>query len=225
MEENEQPKEGQAKTEDAGLHCTYPGCDKVYNNPNPARNKVSMRAHMIMHKKEEQRAKRRQAIKQPAQAAPLDVSAARARSETATETLEEKIARLRKERTPIGAPECKWSCPKNDGYQYRVFNDDWVAKPGNIQAALAAGYEFVESTKEKEKPKIVGTNDNGTPIRGFLMRIPKVLYDEDQKAKQKIVDRIDEQIKAGSLQQGAGDNRYIPAAGIKISSDNRPLEI
>jgi hypothetical protein len=153
------------------------------------------------------------------------VAAARARSDSPTDTLEQKIARIRRDRIPFGSPEKKWGCPLNDGYHYRVFNDNWAAKPGNIEAAQAAGYEFVESNNEKEKPKVVGTNENGTAIKGYLMRIPQEIYDEDQKVKQKVVDRIDEQISAGSLQQGAGDNRYIPAMGIKISSDNRPPEI
>jgi hypothetical protein len=97
-----------------------------------------------------------------------------------------------------------------------------MVRPDNIERAKRAGYEFVRSDNEKEKPQIVGTNDNGTPIRGFLMRIPKEIFDEDQAAKQKEVDKVDEQIRKGSFQQGAGDNRYIPSTGIKIQSNYQP---
>jgi len=144
-----------------------------------------------------------------------------------SEPLEEKIARLRKlrsERGPIGILEKRWACPKDDGYHYRVFNDDWMTKPANIQRAKEIGYEFVDSKDEKQKVKVVGVNDDGTPIRGYLMRIPKEIYDEDQMIKQKAVDKVDEQIKAGKFQQGANDNRYIPAMGITIVANNRVPE-
>ena len=68
--------------------------------------------------------------------------------------------------------------------------------------------------------KTVGTNDDGSPIEGILMRIPQEWYDEDQALKQQEVDRVDEAIMAGTLESKAGDNRYIPD-GIKIHSDNR----
>jgi hypothetical protein len=179
-------------------------CGKEYTK------KSALRMHMVAFHK------------LPASTKNADVSAARSRSDSATETLAQKVERLRKSRVPIGVPEKKWSCPVNDGYQYRVFNENWMTRPGNIQKAQAAGYEFVQSDSDKEKPQIVGTNDNGTPITGYLMRIPKEIYDEDQRAKQKEVDRVDKQIREGSLAQGAGEKRYIPSTGIKITSDNRP---
>ena len=188
--------------------CTVEGCEKEL------RNQAAVRGHMRWHKT-------KQEIESSANPS---VSSARTRSDSASETLKDKIERLRKGRKPIGSPEKKWNCPENDGYHYRVFNDDWITRPGNIQNALAAGYEFVESDEEKQKPKIIGTNDNGTPIKGYLMRIPQEIFDEDQKEKQKVVDKIDHQIKTGSFQQGANDGRYIPPTGIKIMSDNRAPE-
>ncbi len=191
-----------------------PECEKFYNGGSDMRNKAALKTHVRMKHGGEGAVK----------GSIADVSAARLRSDTVSETLEEKVTRLRKGRVPIGVPEKKWSCPVNDGYHYRVFNDNWMTRPGNIQKAKAAGYEFVDSEEERQKPQIVGTNDNGTPITGYLMRIPQEIFDEDQKAKQKDVDRIDEQIKKGSLQQGADDKRYIPTTGIKISSDHRAPE-
>ena len=176
-------------------------CGKEYTGP---REKVQLRAHIFgAHNKDDEGA-----------------AVVRKRSET----LEEKVARLRSERRPIGTLERNWSCSENDGYHYRVFNDNWMAKPANIQRAKEIGYEFVHSKDEKQKPKVVGVNDDGTPVRGYLMRIPKEIYDEDQMVKQKTVDKVDEQIRAGKFQQGANDNRYIPTTGITIIADNRVPE-
>ncbi len=174
-----------------------------------------LKNHMITHT-----GVRRDVLDEPA--AKGNITSARSRSDSGAETLAEKVARLRQSRIPIGVPEKKWACPEGDGYQYRVFNDNWMTRPDNIQRALRAGYEFVNSDEDKQRPQTVGTNDNGTPIRGFLMRIPKEIYEEDQKAKQKEVDKVDEQIRTGSFQQGAGDNRYIPTTGINIQSNTQP---
>jgi hypothetical protein len=110
----------------------------------------------------------------------------------------------RKERIPFGMPQRKFNCPENDGFHYRIFNDNWAADPGRIQRAKLAGYEIVEGSEQIP----VGTNENGTAIKGILMRIPQTLFDEDQKLKQKEVDRVDEAIKGGTLEQGQNDKRY-----------------
>lgn len=198
--------------------CDFPECEKEFRNINPKYAAAALRSHKAVH------LPKRPGSKLPKKEIEslVNTRSARLRSGTGSETLTEKVARLRKERVPIGMPEKKWSCPLDDGYHYRVFNDNWMSRPANIQKAKAAGYEFVTSDNDKEKPQIVGTNDNGTPIKGFLMRIPKEIFDEDQSAKQKPVDAVDEQIRKGSFQQGAGDNRYIPTTGIKIESNHRP---
>lgn len=120
----------------------------------------------------------------------------------------------RKERIPFGVPKRKLNAPEGDGYQYRVFNDNWAKEPGRIQRALNAGYEKVDNFE----PLAVGTNDDGSPIKGILMRIPKELYDEDQKLKLKEVDRVDQAIRGGTIEKKQDDIRYIPQ-GIKIWSN------
>lgn len=117
----------------------------------------------------------------------------------------------RKERIPFGMPQRKFNCPENDGFHYRIFNDGWAAEPGRIQRAKLAGYEIVEGAE----PIPVGSNENGTAIKGILMRIPQELYDQDQKAKQKEVDKVDSAIKGGTLEQGKNDRRY-SRDGIRI---------
>lgn len=83
-------------------------------------------------------------------------------------------------------------------YMYRVFND--VDEGERIAAAQAAGYEFVQSDQQLGDVRAadagkLGKNVSkhvGHGIRGFLMRIPKELYDEDQKAKQQAVNATEQ---------------------------------
>ena len=122
----------------------------------------------------------------------------------------------RRERVPFGVPQRKFpDVPDNDGFQYRIINDNWMKDPARIIKAEKGGYEKVEGYDSMN----VGTNDDGSIIKGHLMRIPKEWYDEDQKEKRKEVDRVDEAIKAGTLEQKARDNRYIPE-GIKIYANH-----
>jgi len=119
----------------------------------------------------------------------------------------------RQERIPLGMPQRKFSCPENDEYHYRIFNDNWSKEPDRIQRAMAAGYEIVEG----KEPIAVGTNEDGSGIKGILMKIPKEFYEEDQALKQKEVDKVDEAIMKGSFEQKPGEVRYSPA-GIRITS-------
>lgn len=123
--------------------------------------------------------------------------------------------RIEKDRVPFGTPQRLFSCPENDGFHYRVFNDQWAKEPGRIQRAKKAGYEIVKDTGSYP----VGTNDDGSPIKGILMRIPQEMYDSDQAVKQLEVDKVDEQIKSGTLEQNQNDNRYSPA-GIRITESH-----
>jgi len=125
----------------------------------------------------------------------------------------------RKERIPFGGPAQRFRTPKNDGFVYRVFNDNWKKDPERIKKALEAGYELVN---EDQSGKSAGTNDDGTVIRGVLMRIPKQFFDEDQAVKQKEIDKVDQQINRGKLTEKAGDNRYSPGGGIQIETKLTP---
>uniref|UniRef100_A0A6M3IPC0 Uncharacterized protein n=1 Tax=viral metagenome TaxID=1070528 RepID=A0A6M3IPC0_9ZZZZ len=122
----------------------------------------------------------------------------------------------RKDRVPFGSPQSRLPGARNDGYHYRLFNDNWNKEPGRIQRALNAGYEVVQDFTAMA----VGTNEDGTAIKGVLMRIPKELYEEDQKLKQKEVDLVDQAIRGGKIEKKEGDNRYIPTRyvpeGIRI---------
>jgi len=146
---------------------------------------------------------------------PQDDEIEKLEKETAGPTREE-IEELRRSRTPFGEPSQHWKARDDDGYKYRVVNDNWMSKPNNMHDRISQGYRAVEG----EGVQIVGTNKDGSPITGVLMRIPSELYEEDQRRKQEPVDKIDEAINRGSLEEGSGDNRYIPQ-GIRIHSNTR----
>ena len=111
------------------------------------------------------------------------------------ETEEDKLEG-RSERVPFGTPEQKWSTPSDDGYHYRVFNDNWRKEPGRVQRAMRAGYQIYDNEQSGTN---VGTNDDGTEIKGVLMRIPEKFYKEDQAKKARELDKIDEQIHRGKF--------------------------
>ncbi len=122
----------------------------------------------------------------------------------------------RKDRIPFGVPKQSVVTPENDGFKYRVFNDNWSRDPDRIQRAADAGYEFVRDVNAR------GSNEDGTPIEGVLMRIPKELYDQDQAAKKREIDKVDQEIHRGRFQEKPGDKRYIPPDGIRIENKLRP---
>jgi len=103
---------------------------------------------------------------------------------------------IRKERVPFGVPTKRFNCPENDGFHYRVFNDQWKKEPGRIQRAKMAGYEMVDNPVSGIT---VSTNEDGSEVKGVLMRIPKELYDKDQAVKARKLDEIDKQIHRGKF--------------------------
>ena len=102
-------------------------------------------------------------------------------------------------RVPVGAGNKLKFDGKDPNYAYRVVNDN----PGRLQMFLQAGYEFCHSeTREADKgaaeaggidTRIVA--DAGRGVKGYLMRILKELYDEDQANKIETVKRTEDQLK------------------------------
>ena len=104
----------------------------------------------------------------------------------------------------------------------------WVNDiPGRIPLALEGGYQHVRnpagetageealvtSSMGDSVHAVVGTNEDGSPITGYLMVIDKDLYDEDQMFKQAKLDELDEAISKGQVEPGEG--QYLPSGGIK----------
>jgi hypothetical protein len=124
----------------------------------------------------------------------------------------------RKERIPFGSPKPRLPHGEDPNFVYRVFNDGWTREPNRILRAKAAGYEVVNDYGDIA----VGTNEGGTVIKGVLMRIPKELYEEDQKLKQDKNDQVDREIKAGKFQEKPADRRYVPRNGINFEDKLTP---
>lgn len=140
----------------------------------------------------------------------------------------------RRKRVPLGVPRMKLTAQNiPEDKQARWIND----KPGRIADALRGSYQFlnkdgivVGTGYEDENEdigsrvsRVVGKEDDGTPIIAYLMVIDKDLYEEDQAEKMKQVDMVDEAIKGGDFLNKPGDGRYVPEQGISIEEKVGPL--
>jgi len=108
----------------------------------------------------------------------------------------------RKERVPLGAPRPKMGAPKRAGYVRRWMNDDG----DRIRLAEQGGYQFVEDERDIDESgrgarvsQTVGTKEDGSPLRAFLMEIRQEFYDADQAAKQSKIDEVQSAIERGDI--------------------------
>jgi hypothetical protein len=111
----------------------------------------------------------------------------------------EKTPTTRPKRTPLGQRN-RLSFGKQDpNFVYRVIND----QDERLQQAQEAGYEFVTGDEQLGDKRAAegGKIDSrvskpvGNNTRGFLMRIPKEFYDEDQDAKMGKVEDLEKALK------------------------------
>ena len=116
------------------------------------------------------------------------------------------------------------------GYHMHIINDDRT----RLQDATDNGYEFVNPDEIKGVSEnvvsrngelgkdrvrfLVGSQENGQPMYGYLMKIRQEWYDEDQVELQAQNDKIDNAIRRGKT---TGDNPafYIPRGGIKVTQE------
>ena len=114
------------------------------------------------------------------------------------------------------------------GYHLHILNDD----RNRLQEAQDNGYEFVAPGEIKGVSEnvtsrngdigdsrvrfLVGTQENGQPLFGYLMKIRQDWYNEDQAELQKKNDQIDAAIRKGAI-TGENPNFYVPQGGIKLS--------
>jgi len=73
---------------------------------------------------------------------------------------------------------------------------------------------------------VVGKNEDGSPLRAYLMKIRNEWFVEDQAVAQERVDAVDQQIKRGRLgseqeKQSDTANRYVRTADVKTNSSRR----
>jgi len=133
----------------------------------------------------------------------------------------------RTKRIPLGSPHRKLNVAGVD-FNERGTVGRWINdSAGRLQQAQQGGYDFVQdptitigdaedgnSDLGSSVSRVVGKNEDGTPLRAYLMEIPKEMYDEDQKAKQAELDKVDEAIQKGQHQNTLGPRGYVPPGGI-----------
>lgn len=103
--------------------------------------------------------------------------------------------RSEKKRVPLGARNRLSFQNLDPEFKYRVINDT----DDRLVRAQEAGYEFVESddrlgdvrVAEGSVPGSKVAKPVGNGMTGYLMRIPKEYYQEDQKTKSDKVDQLE----------------------------------
>lgn len=137
--------------------------------------------------------------------------------------------RTSRRRVPLGRHRAKMSIGHLDIPDNKV--PRWINDVGNrINEAIDGGYEFVNDPNAQvgEDPMVhrglgnavnmkVGTKEDGSPQRAYLMVIDKDLYKEDQREKMAEIDRIDDAIKHGKHESNFDDGKYIPKGGISYN--------
>ncbi len=147
---------------------------------------------------------------------------ARARREAERPTVREDTGR--RARVPLGDPRPKMAAPQRLGYHRRWIND----AGDRLRAAEDAGYQFVEDEHEVDesgrgvrRSMTVGTKEDGSPLRAFLMEIRNEFYEADQAVKQAKIDEVDAAMRRGDVrgaQPQDQDKFYVPAEGIRVRS-------
>lgn len=134
----------------------------------------------------------------------------------------------REHRVPLGAPRLKLKVEEDPSVVRRWVND----KDSRIDYAVEGGYRHVMRMDDIGVPdvnpgntdlgsrtsKVVGTKDDGTPLRAYLMEIPREQYEEDQSEKESRIKETERSILSGNIDGQASDGRYIPSQGIRVRS-------
>ena len=150
---------------------------------------------------------------------------------------EEKLGAEATKRTriPMSAPKAKLSTPEIPGFHLHWIND-YV---GRVQQAIAGGYEFVKPEETMVNnfslsggeigtgtdmgtrvSVVVGKDDNGHPLRAYLMKQRNEWYEEDQAATQDRVDALHEGMRQGK-QQEEQQTAYVKRVQMKSTYSRR----
>ena len=115
----------------------------------------------------------------------------------------------RKERVPVGVKQYKLKSEHSPGKIGRWVNDT----EGRLNRFRQGGYEHVDDPDATESTDGLGSKkckvvDKNTGMKAYLMEIDKDLYDEDQAAKQGELDKIDNRIRTGTINNQLGRAGY-----------------
>jgi hypothetical protein len=116
----------------------------------------------------------------------------------------------RPKRIPVGSRNRLDVIGKDPNFVYRIVND----VDDRVERFKQAGYELVDVSESRLSSQRVGT---GTPegtmasmpvgmgTTGYLMKIPKEWYEEDQRLKQVQIDASEESIKKPNIDGAYGE--------------------
>ena len=118
-------------------------------------------------------------------------------------------APARPKRTPLGQRNRLSFGAQDPNYVYRVIND----QDERLMQAQEAGYEFVTGDQPLGDKRAAegGKIDSrvskpvGNGVRGFLMRIPKEYYEEDQNAKLSKIEDLEKALKPNTAKGEYGE--------------------
>lgn len=137
-------------------------------------------------------------------------------------TAEKTLGNLpkRRRRVPLGTQRTKLNVPEDPRFKYHWFIDE----PGRVESAVIAAYDFCSATEFPEYgvdevlpgnsdlgtkiSRVVGSHEDGRPMRAYLMRIPMEYYQEDEQERMQAIDKIEESIRHGNIGTNV-DNRYV----------------
>jgi len=99
--------------------------------------------------------------------------------------------------------EYRWVSDNKKGRLQR-FDGAWWDKVSHKDVQVALGAENHSDGSSSHVVTRVGTHADGSPEMGYLMRIPKKFYEEDQKAKQDAISAVEQsQLQSdGSYEKG-----------------------
>lgn len=115
-----------------------------------------------------------------------------------------QVASARPRRSPIEAKNRLSVKNKEDGYVYRIVNSNLNADPDRVERFIEQGYEIVPQDKagrigDKRVDNATSPGSSefsvGGGTKALLMRIKKEWYEEDQAAKQQLVDDQEQTMK------------------------------
>jgi len=115
----------------------------------------------------------------------------------------------RKKRIPVGVKQYKLKSEHSEGKVGR-----WVNDVGDrLKRFQRGGYEHVDDPDATESSDGLGSKkckivDSATGLKAYLMEIDQELYDEDQEVKQAELDKVDNRIKTGKINNELGDAGY-----------------
>ncbi len=127
----------------------------------------------------------------------------------------------KRERVPFSGHRTKLQLSDRDmkaltdaGYVPRWFND----QDGRVQAAESGGWVHVDegearsvgSTDLNGKVSKIVSKGGGTPVTGFLLKIKKEFYNEDQERKEDRNRLVDDALRSGQPGGNVVENQYVP---------------